>query len=247
MSKRTQIILLVFLVLAGLRIFFIYRARSAPAPIPNATKPSRLNADDYVVPTQVHAYDLKSAEEALTGKTVWVKAGYQAYYYPYSAGHVDFKHPAGMLPPIDKLDVTNVVQATSPTAKAEEVAPGVRIREEQVLAVFHPDDENKTYAVAIGSNRGGDYTLYINDLFFLDDPHELYKHWSSDVWKAIDQHEAKQGMNELQVSFAIGAGVPVGSAGNIGDRTLQYDHNGHPVKVTFEHNHATQVQSASGS
>jgi hypothetical protein len=48
-------------------------------------------------------------------------------------------------------------------------------------------------------------------------------------------------MNELQVGFALGVGTTEGSGGDYGNRTLTYDNGGHPVKVTFEHNHATQV------
>ncbi len=248
MSRRVQIIILIFLVLIGLRVFFIYRERNAPAPAPRQAAPNpNFSADDYVVPTQVHAYDLKSAKEALDGKTVWVKAGNQIYFYPYASGRVDFKHPAGLLPPLDKLEITNVIQATSPNAEAEEVAPGVRVRNEQVMAIFQRPDDKKMYAAPIGGNRGGDYNLYINDTFYVDDPHELYKHWPADVWSAISQHQAKQGMNELQVAMALGIGVPQGSGGDYGNRTLEYDNNGHPVKVTFEHNHATSVQSGAGS
>jgi hypothetical protein len=248
MSRRIQIIILIFVVLIGIRVFLIYRERNAPAPVQKQAAPNpNFSADDYVVPTQVHAYDLKSAKEALDGKTVWVKAGNQVYYYPYASGRVDFKHPAGLLAPLDKLEISNVIQATSPDAKAEEVAPGVRVRAEQVMAVFHRGDDKKTYAAPIGGNRGGDYNLYINETFFVDDPHELYKHWPADIWNAIGEHQAKQGMNELQVAMALGVGIPQGSAGEYGNRTLQYDNNGHPVKVTFEHNHATSVQSGAGS
>lgn len=248
MSRRIQIIILIFVVLIGIRVFLIYRERNAPAPAQKQAAPNpNLSADDYVVPTQVHAYDLKSAKEALDGKTVWVKAGNQVYYYPYASGRVDFRHAAGLLPPLDKLEISNVVQATSPEAKPEEVAPGVRVRAEQVLAVFHRGDDKKTYAAPIGGNRGGDYNLYINDAFFVDDPHELYKHWPADIWNAIGEHQAKQGMSELQVAMALGVGIPQGSGGEYGNRTIQYDNNGHPVKVTFEHNRATSVQNGAGS
>jgi hypothetical protein len=242
MRKRIQLILLVFVVLAGIRLLLIYRERRAPVSAPNAARPTpALNADDYVVPTQVHSTDLKSAKEDLAGKTVWVKAGNQVNYFPYSAGHVDFKHSAGLLPPLKKLAITNVIQSTDPGAKAEEIAPGVRVRTQRVLAVFKLDGDAKTYAVAIGGNRGGDYTLYINDMFFLDDPHQLYRHWPADVWTAIDQHQALTGMNELQTAFALGAGVPDVSGGDFGNRTLKFDNNGHPVTVTFERNRATRV------
>jgi hypothetical protein len=246
MSRKIQITLLIFFVLVGIRLVLIYRERHEPVPAAKAAPANpNFSADDYVVPTQTHAYDLKSAKEALDGKTVWVKSGNQIYYYPFAAGHVDFKHPAGLLPPLEKLDITNVVQANAPNSKGEEIAPGVRVHEEQVMAVFHRDNDTKTYALQIGGNRGGDYTLYINDSLYLDDPRQLYKHWPPDIWQAIDNHQAKAGMNELQVAFALGAGIPAGSSGDYGNRTLTYDNNGHPVKVTFEHNHATEVQGSS--
>ena len=241
MRKRIQIIFIAFIVLAGIRLLLMYRERHASVPAPNARPTSTLNADDYVVPTQVHSTDFKSAKEDLSGKTVWVKAGNQVTYFPYAAGHVDFKHSAGLLPPMKKLQITNVIQSVAPDAKAEEIAPGVRVRAQRVLAVFKPDGETKSYVVGIGGNRGGDYTLYINDMFFFEDPHQLYKHWTRDVWSAIDQHQALKGMSELQTALALGAGVPEGSGGDFGNRTLRFDNNGHPVTVTFERNHATQV------
>ena len=244
MARKIQIILLVFFVLAGIRVFLIYRERHQPVSTPTAAPANpNFSADDYVVPTQTHAYDLKSAKEALDGKTVWVKSGNYISYYPY-AGKIDFKHPAGLLPPLDKLNITNVIEASAPNSKGEEIAPGVRVHEQQVLAVFRREADGKTYAAPIGASRGGDYTLYINDALLLDDPHQLYKHWSSDIWQAIDQHQAKAGMNELQCAFALGVGVPAGSGGDYGNRTLTYDNAGHPVKVTFERNHATQVTAA---
>ena len=247
MAKRIQIVLLVFFVLAAIRLFFIYRERHAPAPVEKAAPANpNFSADDYVAPRQVHAYDLKSAKDALDGKPAWVKAGYQVYYFPFTGGRVDYKHPAGLLPPLEKLDIASVIQVTPPNTKSEEIAPGVRTRAEQVLAVFHPNGDSKIYAAPIGANRGGDYTLYINDTFYFEDPHQLYKHWPQDVWTAIEHHEAQKGMNELQVALALGAGVSQGSGGDYGNRTLQYDNNGHPVKVTFERNHATDVQSVTG-
>ena len=244
MAKRIQIILAVLLVLAGIRVYMIYRERHAPVTAqPAAPANPNFSSDDYVVPTQVHVYDVTSAKSALDGKTAWVKSGYQVTYYPYSGGRVDFKHPAGLLPPLEKLTISNVIQAVAPDAKGEEIAPGVRVHTEQVMAVFRPDGEIKTFAAPIGGNRGGDYNLFANDVFYFDDPHQLYSHWPQDVWNAINEHQARQGMNELQASFALGIGVQVGN-GEYGNRTLQYDNNGHPVKITFAHNRATNVQKA---
>ena len=247
MKKRIQISLLVFFVLAGIRLLVIYHERHAPSPAPKAAPAnSNLSSDDYVVPTQIHAYDLKSAKEAVDGKEVWVKTGYQLYYYPYAGGRVDFSRAVGLLPPLDKVQITNLIQARAPNAKGEEVAPGVRIHEEQVMAAFHLLGDAKTYAVPVGGNLGGDYTFYLNEEFYFDDPHQLYSHWPAETWQAIEQHQAKPGMNELQVSFALGVGIPQGS-GDYGNRTLQYDNNAHPVRVTFSRNRATDIQNTSGA
>ena len=45
-------------------------------------------------------------------------------------------------------------------------------------------------------------------MLYIEDPHELYKHWPADVWDAIERHEVKPGMNEIQADFAVGMGIP---------------------------------------
>ena len=79
----------------------------------------------------------------------------------------------------------------------------------------------------------------MNDLFFFADPHELYKHWPPETWQAIDNHQAKPGMNEIQVSMALGTSAT--GSGEYGNRTLEFTNNGHPVTVTFENNRAVSV------
>jgi hypothetical protein len=76
---------------------------------------------------------------------------------------------------------------------------------------------------------------------FIQDPRELYKHWPPEVWDAIENHQVKPGMNELQASFAIGVGTPEGSgAGN--PRVVDYPNDEHPMKVTFENGRATKIK-----
>ena len=60
----------------------------------------------------------------------------------------------------------------------------------------------------IGARPGEDYTIYADDMLFYDDPHQLYRHWSPELWQAVDHHQALPGMNEIQASFALGMGVP---------------------------------------
>jgi len=64
------------------------------------------------------------------------------------------------------------------------------------------------------------------------------------VWKAIEDHEARQGMNELQAGLALGMGIPEGS-GDYGSRTLTYANGGKPVTITFRNDKATEIKPGS--
>jgi uncharacterized protein (DUF427 family) len=229
--KKLQIVLWLGIVIAGARAaYIVYERHEAMKEnsLPKVEAP--LKADYYVTPKKLHPYDLKSARE-LTQQPVWVKAGYYHTYYPYnSAGHkTDFAHEAGLLGPLQKLEIKDVVTDSSPKA------PGTK----QVMATFNLND--KSYAVPIGVESGGDFKIYSDDIFYIEDPHQLYKHWPADVWKAIDDHQAQQGMSELQASFAIGAGIPEGS-GDYGFRTLHYANGGKPVTITFENDKAVAIK-----
>lgn len=182
-----------------------------------------------MVPEKLHPYDLKSAKQ-LTRQPAWVKVGYSISYYPYEAAQhrVEFSHEQGQLLPLEKLDVKNVVFAVAPSAPDQK----------QLMAVFEKDA--KEYAFSIGSLKGGTYAIYSDDMLFIEDPHQLYKHWPADVWDAIDRHEAKPGMSELQTDFAIGVGYPEGS-GQPGDRTLDYPNGGKPLRITFENGRAVTI------
>jgi hypothetical protein len=100
----------------------------------------------------------------------------------------------------------------------------------------------KPFAAPIGVKNGDDFKIYSDDIFFIQDPHELYKHWPAEVWKAIDAHQVQQGMSELQASFAVGLGIPVGS-GDYGWRALRYANEGSPVTITFENDKAVDIKA----
>jgi len=238
--KKLQIILLLGIVIAGGRAAWIIYERHEAMKEDNVPKQKApMKADNYVTPKKLHPYDLKSAQE-LTKQPEWVKLGGQLTYYPYNRGlhKTEWAHEGGTLGPLEKIQITDVVMETSPKA------PGTK----QVMAVFEFYDksrgEGKTYAVPIGAQKEGDLKIYSDDIFFMEDPRELYKFWPADVWKAIDGHQVQQGMSELQASFAMGMGVPTGS-GDYGWRTLQYANNGKPVTVTFENDKAVEIKAGS--
>ncbi len=230
-QKKLQIFLAIAIVLAGGRAaYIVYERREAMKEETKPRQQTALKADYYVTPKKLHPYDLKSAR-ALTEQPVWVKAGYQLTYYPYDRARrkADFGHEAGTLLPLQKLAIQDVVTDVSPKA------PGIK----QMLAVFSL--EGKGYAVPIGAEKSGDFRIYSDAAFFIEDPHDLYKHWPADVWKKIDAHEVQAGMSELQASFAIGLGIPQGS-GDYGSRTLHYPNGGKPLMISFENDKAVGIK-----
>src|SRR5262249_57597672 len=96
--------------------YILYQRHSAKTE-QAAQKTLPLNADYYVTPKKLYAYDLKSAHQ-LTEQPVWVKEGYRYTYYPYDkARHrTDFTHEAGLLEPIEKLQIVDVVADHTPYA-----------------------------------------------------------------------------------------------------------------------------------
>ncbi|HLJ85783.1 MAG TPA: hypothetical protein VKZ53_03120 [Candidatus Angelobacter sp.] len=231
--KRTQIVLILALVVAAVRVGMIYYERHEPSPEAKKAQPRtdyNVTQDDYVTRNKVYAYDLKSAQ-ILRGKPVWVRLGNGLACYPYSAAarRVDFKKSSGMLAPLEKLEVKDVV-----------LQPQAGSSGEQVMMVFSRPAMSGLYATRIGTKSSGSFNFTVDNLFFIDDPHELYKHWPADTWSAVDNHEVKLGMSELQASFALGV-TGHADAGAYGNRTMEYANNGKPVTVTFAQNRIVNI------
>jgi hypothetical protein len=235
LKRRLQLVMVVAILVSGARLAYILYQRHE-SQVAQGTKPSTpLNPDYYVTPKKLYPYDLKSALH-LTQQPVWVKVGYAYTFYPYDPKRhrVDFAHEAGKLLPIEKLQIEDVISAEAPQS------PGER----QVMAVFEKD--GRTYAFSIGSIKGIDYKFYSDDMLFIQDPHELYKHWPADVWDAIDQHQVKPGMSELQADFAVGLGIPEKS-GEPGNRTVNYPNGGSPLSITYRDDKAVTIKPGTSS
>lgn len=235
-KRRVQIILAGAMVLAAARTGYIFYARSNDAhqaieqEQQRQRKKDTLDADYYVTPRKLYAYDLAGARE-LTKSPVWVRTGYGTFYYPFDpvAKHADFAHEAGLLGPLEKLQITSVVLDRAPKA------PG----QKQIMAVYAKD--GKHFAFPLGAQQGSSFTLYANEMLFLDDPRGLYKHWPREVWDAIDQHQVRPGMNELQTDCAVGMGLLDGS-GLGQERVLHYANGGTRLTVTFRKGRAIEIK-----
>ena len=233
-KHKIQLALLAALVLATLRAgYILYQRHQERLRIEQAKKAQNVgysNPDYYVHPKKLYPYDLKTAKQ-LTQQPAWVKEGYRYTYYPYDPAtkKVDFAHEAGLLGPIEKLNIKDVVTATSAAAG----------HKKQVMAVFQK--EGKSYAVPIGYEGEGEYKIYSDEMFFVEDPHDLYKHWPPDVWQAVEQHQVKPGMNEMQADFAIGMGVP-DRGDTTEQKTVHYPNGGKPVVIVYVDGKAAQIK-----
>ena len=229
---KIQIVLAIAIAVAAIRTSWILYNRHIQNKQEQAQKQIAppLNADYYVIPKRLHAYDLKSARE-LTNMQTWVKDGYRYTYYPYDAArrHADFGREAGLLMPLQKLEIKDVVLDSVPKSRSER----------QVMAVFQKD--GKRYAFPIGIESGGEYKIYSDEMLFIQDPRELYKHWPPDIWDSIEKHEIKPGMNELQADFAIGMGVPERSD-DASVKTVNYPNGGKPLTVIYRDGKAAEIK-----
>src|SRR5215469_12969719 len=216
------------------------RPQSGPSNANQTQACSNTDADKYVTPRKIYPYDLKSAEKELAGKSVWVRPGSPRAFYRYGATGPDTNHKAGALPTLGRLDVKGVVVQSV----AVPIAPNVRIRRRELLLVFTAPWQQGQFAVPIATENSDSYAFTVNDQFFFEDPHKLYAHWPPEVWAAIDRHEATQGMNELQVSFAFGAEI-ASSGGPYGNRWARYNTDGGTTKVVFKDDKAVEVDRES--
>jgi hypothetical protein len=230
LKERLQLVMLVTILVSGARLAYILYQRHESQVEQAKKQAPPLNPDYYVSPKKLYPYDLTSARQ-LTQQPVWVKVGYAYTFYPYDSTHhrVDFSHEGGKLLPLEKLQIKDVISENAPQS------PGER----QVMAVFEKD--GNTYAFSIGSLKDANYKFYSDDMLFIQDPHELYKHWPADVWDAIDKHQVKPGMSELEADFAVGLGIPEGS-GEPGNRTVNYPDGGNPLTVTYRDDKAVGIK-----
>lgn len=232
-KKRIQIALAFAVVVAGVRAGYILYERHedylAAQKQEQGKKAGYSNAEYYVQPKKLYPYDLKSAKQ-LMQQPVWVKEGYRYTYYPFDRARkrTDFSHEAGLLLPIERLEIKDVVTDMP-------AGPGQR---RQVMAVFEKDA--KSFTVPIGFESDGQYKIYSDEMFYVEDPHDLYKFWPADVWQAIAQHEVKPGMDELQADFAAGMGVP--DAGGSEEKTVRYPNGGKPLVVIYSEGKAAEIK-----
>ena len=231
-KQKIQLALIFAILVAAGRAGYILYERHEDAVATEKQKKAQTvgysNPDYYVTPKKLYPYDLKSAKE-ITKQPVWAKEGYRYTYYPYRSGKVDFDHEAGLLLPIERIEIKDVITARAHGAE----------NRKQVMAVFQKNGES--HAVPIGFESEGQYKIYSDEMFYIEDPHELYKHWSADAWQSVDRHEMKVGMTEMQGVFALGMGVPDSGATSY-EKIVRYANGGKPLVIIYHNGKAAEIK-----
>lgn len=229
---------LVVIVLSTVYLLFVWHSREDPGLSASANAAQNLHKDDLVVMRAFFPHYFED-NQRLEGTTVWMKNGYVIPYFAYSGDHVDFSKHVGVVPALARMEIKKVIKAVEPASDYDGIPSG----KQQAFAIFAMPGSAGLYAVPIGYLSGNDEAYYPDVLFFYDDPHTIYDYWPKDVWTAIDAHQVKAGMSELQTRMAIGQNmVPHGQ--EKGDRSIEFDQAGKHWTVRFENDHATSVQGS---
>ena len=234
--QKTLILFGITFLIGGIYLFIVFNHRQQPGVA--SKQPPPLTADQVAIVRMEfpqHFEDVKDLE----GKSLWMKSGYSMPYYPYTGGRVQFSKQVALIPPNQRLDVKKVIKTVVPASIHDNIEHGDR----QVLVVFALPDGKDLFATPVGFMTGLIEEHYYDDmLFYYDDPHVIFSNWPKDVWQAVDAHQVKQGMSELQTRSAIGMRAQVD--GQIeGSRTVDYDVNGKHIVVAYSHDKATSIQT----
>jgi hypothetical protein len=246
-GPKVAIGMAVVLVLAvGIRVGLIYRANHEEVAAPKSPYEvtRTIDADDNVYLRKEHP-DSLADERTLIGKPLWVSAGGQMDYYRDTGNHVDYAHSVGVLLGAEPMLVKGVFEEKAPATGRSvfRIAAGDR----QVLLAFtlpQSPDPKTLYALPVGNYENGSYNFFTDEIFFYDDPHTLYSFWGPAMWSHIDKHEAVLGMSENQAMMSLGQ-VSTPHGDTVGDRSVTYDDNGHPVTMDFVGNKAVKLTPSS--
>ncbi len=231
----------VLILAVGGQLLWLHHERNAPVAV-KAPEREAIADDDLVFLKKKRPDTLKDVKE-LDGSTLWVSAGGQMEFYPYVGHAVQYGKSAGTLLGAEPIIVKDAVEQVAPKTATFRIPGG----DKQVLLVFTKPESpiTKEYAVPVGYRQAGQYTFFTDEIFFYDDPHELYKHWGPEIWKAVDAHEVILGMNERQVELSLGQ-VSQSTSKDYGNRMVVFANMGKPMAVTFVKNKVTAFRADQG-
>jgi hypothetical protein len=237
--KSRQLILISILItfsICGIYLYSVWRQRKDPGEIARVNARPTQSLDELSVVRQFFPMHFEDTQR-LEGTTVWMQDGYVVPYYPYTSGRVQFQR-VGLIPAAQKLEIKKIIKQAAPANEDDSISHGSL----QAFAVFALPSAPALYATPIGAIDGNVEAYFCDMLFYYDDPHTIYDHWPKEVWAAVDAHQVKPGMSELETRMSIGRKLHTDSSEK-GNRTVTYDQNGKHWTVTYVDNQATEIKS----
>lgn len=233
--QKALLSIFVTLAIGGLYLRHVFNERRKPSVMEQQQQHTKSNMDDYVIMRSMSIHYFENLKK-MEGMTVWMKNGYVMPYFPAAAGHIQFNHPAGVIPAAQKLELKKFIKSPVPLS----VDTGMSHPAQQVFVLFTMPGDSKQYALAVGDYEGKEEAYFCDLEFFYDDPHTIYDHWPKNVWAAIDQRNVIAGMSERQTHMAIGLNASY-SGHEKGNRTVTYDQAGKKWVVTYVNDKATKI------
>ena len=126
-----------------------------------------------------------------------------------------------MLAPLEKITPTRVYQ-----------------QDGELRIAFEKDGKPSWLAVGSGGR------VFVDEIFFIEDPKELYSHWTDEDWARVENHEAWVGMSEFQAIFSLGFGRPIDVSPGGKTRIVEFPGppEREPVTITFRDGIASEVR-----
>ena len=123
----------------------------------------------------------------------------------------------------------------------EQIVPtSVEARGGEAVIAFDKDGGKATFVI------GTPGRVFVDDIFFVKDPREIYDHWTDEMWAAAGNGQAEIGMSEIQIGFALGVGETVRQSPGGTTRIVDYrqcrEAGLDPVRVTYRHHVATAIE-----
>lgn len=127
----------------------------------------------------------------------------------------------------------------------ERVVPlAFETRGREVVLLF--EKEGERYSFVIGTVQ----RVFVDDIFFVKDPREIYDHWTDEMWDAAAQGIVEVGMSEVRIGFALGVGQVVRQSPGGMTRIVDYKQCAaaglEPVRVTYRDHVAASIEPLGG-
>lgn len=114
------------------------------------------------------------------------------------------------------------------------------VRDGQVHLLFEKDGKGASFVI------GTPERVFVDDIFFVKDPREIYDHWTEAMWDKAAKGEIEIGMSEVQIGFTLGVGDVVRQSPGGVTRIVDYKEcriaGCQPVRVTYKRHVASAIE-----